>query len=145
MRCWSLAACQMSSSDQSAAATQIDYVMVRLFEKYANAAGVFWCPSDRDERPDVITNGNYLQKDSARVSYDFYSVYWIPEHGPKLPKVKSAPLAWDQCGGDPNLNLLQNHTNTGGNVVFGDGHAAWQEQKAWDDVNWPNPAKKYYY
>ena len=81
---------------------------------------------------------------SARISYDFYSVYWLPEFGPLLVKLRGqAPLTWDLDGGNASDAELQNHKN-GGNVAFADGHVDWQPQKNWDKPNWPNPATKFY-
>jgi prepilin-type N-terminal cleavage/methylation domain-containing protein/prepilin-type processing-associated H-X9-DG protein len=133
------------TSDQAAATIQIDYVMVKLREVHAKANGVFHCPSDKDSVPNQITNATVGFADSARISYDFYSLYWVPEKGPKLTKIKDAPLAWDLKGADPTPNDYQNHgLAKGGNVVFADGHAEWQDAKDWDGWNWPKPATARY-
>jgi prepilin-type processing-associated H-X9-DG protein len=34
--------------------------------------------------------------------------------------------------------------NGGGNVVFADGHAEWQNAGEWDGPSWPRPAKEFY-
>ena len=108
-------------------------------------AGVFHCPSDRDPVPDRIETAAYVLPNSARVSYDFYSVYWQPEYGPIMGRLKSeAPLVWDLDGGNPNPNPEENHGTQGGNVAFADGHAEWQIQRDWDGINWPSPAQRYY-
>jgi prepilin-type processing-associated H-X9-DG protein len=119
-------------------------VLVAFNETYLKSAGVFHCPSDRDPPPQQIVTGEHAMPDSARTSYDFYSIYWMPEFGPKLPKIGDAPLAWDLDGGVAVPTSLQNHGTKGGNVLFTDGHAEWQDRKLWDDANWPNPAQKHY-
>ena len=120
-------------------------VLVTLNRDYLKSPAVFRCPSDQDPAPGAIETADYALPNSARVSYEFYSLFWEPEYGPKLTQIRVAPLAWDLNGaatppGDP----PQNHGATGGNVVFGDGHVAWQNAKDWDGANWPNPAAKFY-
>jgi prepilin-type N-terminal cleavage/methylation domain-containing protein/prepilin-type processing-associated H-X9-DG protein len=121
----------------------VNAVLVALNRDYVRAAETFHCPSDQDPAPGAIETADYTLPDSARVSYEFYSIFWEPEYGPKLTKIHSAPLAWDLNGAAPK-DISQNHGTGGGNVVYGDGHAAWQDAKEWDDTNWPTPAAKYY-
>jgi prepilin-type N-terminal cleavage/methylation domain-containing protein/prepilin-type processing-associated H-X9-DG protein len=118
-------------------------VMVHFNSVYVKAPKVFNCPADRDPPPLKILTADPNLPESARISYVFYSMYWAPEYGPLLVKFRGqAPLAWDLDGGNTG-GLLMNHKG-GGNVVFADGHAEWQEQKLWDEVNWPNPATKFF-
>ena len=123
-----------------AAATE---VLVALNRDHIRAPATFHCPSDHDPVPAKIETADYDVPNSARTSYEFYSVWWLPEFGPKITKVKDAPIAWDLDGGY-DLIRRQNHSRKGGNVVFSDGHAEWQPREQWDDKNWPNPANKYY-
>lgn len=125
--------------------TAIDLVLVGTVQKYSVSAGVFHCPSDKDELPQSITNGALGAPASARTSYDFYSIYWLPEKGPKLAQLRNAPLAWE-LGVDPSgvVRPEQNHGPKGGNVVHSDGHAEWQEATIWDRGNWPHPAHDNY-
>jgi len=109
------------------------------------SAAVFHCPSDVDPVPERIETADYDLPNSARVSYDFYTVFWVPEKGPIFGRLKGeAPMAWDLDGGSLKHEVDQNHGIGGGNVVFADGHGEWQVNTAWDGANWPNPAAKYY-
>jgi prepilin-type N-terminal cleavage/methylation domain-containing protein/prepilin-type processing-associated H-X9-DG protein len=119
-------------------------VLVGLNDTYVKSPPTFHCPSDRDDVPELIETADYTLPNSARVSYDFYSIYWMPEYGPKITRIPKAPLAWDLNGGDVNPNKDQNHGVKGGHVVFADGHVEWQPQEQWDGANWPNPANKNY-
>jgi prepilin-type N-terminal cleavage/methylation domain-containing protein len=119
-------------------------VLIALNDNYIKAPQVFHCPSDKDDVPDKIVTADYTLPNSARVSYDFYSVWWLPEKGPKLPQIKEAPIAWDLDGGNGNGDLYQNHGSKGGHVVYGDGHVDWEDEREWDGDNWPKPANQYY-
>jgi prepilin-type N-terminal cleavage/methylation domain-containing protein len=119
-------------------------VLVPLCEDYASV-GVFRCPSDNDPLPLKLTQNYIGLQDSARMSYDFYSLYWVPEQGPKLARLRSqAPLAWDLFGGSTSPSSFQNHGVGGGNVVYSDGHADWQRQDVWEGKDWPSPASEFY-
>jgi prepilin-type N-terminal cleavage/methylation domain-containing protein/prepilin-type processing-associated H-X9-DG protein len=108
-----------------------------------NTAEVFHCPSDPDPIPTSIETGEYDQPNSARVSYDFYSIWWQPTYSPKIATIKRAPLAWDLNSGRGTPDPWHNHGNKGGHVVFADGHAEWQDQKKWDGINMPNPGQQF--
>ena len=134
-------------NDSSAA----DWVMVHFAEDL-RAAGVFHCPSDRDDEPTDIANALQNEPHSARVSYEFYSLFFPGEYGPKLARFKGrAPLVWDLDGGprDPDLDKLgpspaENHGPKGGNVLFSDGHAEWKDVGEWDSESWPLPAPEFF-
>ena len=120
-----------------------------LNRDYLKSPAVFRCPSDSDAAPTAIETADYSLPNSARVSYEFYSIFWEPEYGPKLTQIRVAPLAWDLSGGAteeaaPDKRLFQNHATRGGNVVYADGHAEWQPADEWDRENWPHPAQEHY-
>ena len=121
-----------------------DQVLVALSRDYATPPGTFHCPSDIDPVPMAILNNYIGVANSARVSYDFYSLYFEPEESQKLARLRGrAPLAWD-LGVSTEPGTMQNHGTTGGNVVFADGHATWLDVKQWDATNWPAPAQQFY-
>jgi prepilin-type N-terminal cleavage/methylation domain-containing protein/prepilin-type processing-associated H-X9-DG protein len=124
-------------------------ILVRLNERHVRHAGAFHCPGDLDAPAQQIDTGKYEVPTSARISYDFYSVWWIPNSGPLLTRLRGqAPLAWDLSGAaaryKPLDQIQQNHGKRGGNVLFADGHARWLEAEKWDDTNWPHPADLFY-
>jgi len=131
-----------------------DLALVALNRDYVRAPASFHCPGDDDAIPDKIETGDWMKPNSARVSYDFFMIYFAGETGPKLYKLSRAatlrelaPLAWD-LNVDPKLKRdeWQNHGIKGGNVVFVDGHAEWQAatKELWEKINWPHAAEAYY-
>jgi len=120
-------------------------VMVAFFTNQVRNAAVFHCPADEDPVPATIATADPSLPDSALVSYDFYSIYWHPENGPLLPRLHGkAPLAWDINGDGLPRSKDQNHGIKGGNVLFSDGHAEWQNAKLWEARDWPYPANEYF-
>ena len=118
-------------------------IMVIFNRDYVKAPGVFRCPGDPKPLPKQIVTADQTLEESARMSYEFFFLWWPPEKGPMLTRMKGqAPLAWDLDGGQV-VSPLQNHRG-GGNVLLADGHVVWLEQKLWDMGNWPSPAAKYY-
>ena len=126
-----------------------NWVMVNFADEVKDGR-VFHCPSDKDENgPDSIRNAFQNDPESARISYEFYSLFWPSREGPKLAKLKGqAPIAWDLDGGgrDPELPGTgdENHGPNGGHVLFSDGHAEWRDAPEWEDESWPKPASEFY-
>jgi len=119
-------------------------------------AQVFWCPSSVLPAPRRISTAEWFDEDSARVSYEFFSL-WFPWEAPaRINRFRGqAPLAWDIDEGKP-VNPVNNAPITiytspvppshrgGGNVVFSDGHAEFEVDKQWEAKSWPSPASKFY-
>ena len=120
-------------------------VLVNLCAMDLKNAAVFHCPSDDDPVPQRIDTADYSLPNSARVSYEFYSVHWLGERGPLLTRLRGqAPLAWDIDGGANRRERDQNHGTGGGNVVYADGHAGWSDANEWDGDSWPHPGDQFY-
>src|SRR5262245_30114880 len=60
-----------------------NYVLMALNRDYVRAPAVFHCPSDEDPIPASIDTAEHGLPNSARTSYEFYSIWWLPEKGPK--------------------------------------------------------------
>jgi prepilin-type processing-associated H-X9-DG protein len=127
---------------------------------YVKSPAVFHCPSDVDPVPASIDGAQYFVDNSAHISFEYFFLWWPAEEPPKMNKLKGqCPLAWDHDGGDPKnpvpnstfnpTSTLRNHVrgtkSLGGNVVFSDGHAAWQDAAEWDSQLWPHPAYSFYH
>jgi len=125
--------------------------LVEMAQRYSQP-GVFHCPSDADPPPTDINNADYFKwnstegaENSARISYEFFSIWWAGKDGPLMSRMRGrAPLAWDLDGGEPKRSPLQNHGLKGGNILFSDGHAEWRAQCDWLGGNWPAPAGEIY-
>jgi prepilin-type N-terminal cleavage/methylation domain-containing protein len=106
---------------------------------------IFHCPSDSDPIPTAITTCEYGVENSARVSYEFFAIWWPGKDGPILSRMRGqAPLAWDMDGGEKNPSPYQNHRLKGGNILISDGHAEWRNARDWVSGNWPAPASDIY-
>ena len=80
-------------------------IMVIFNRDYVKAPGVFRCPGDPQPTPKQIVTADQTLEDSARMSYEFFFLWWPPEKGPMLTRMKGqAPLAWrtsDQSPSEP--------------------------------------------
>ena len=133
-----------------------DKVLVYFANEFVKAPPAFHCPSDISPQPSKIVTAEWSFDDSARISYEFFSVWWPHAQPCRLSKLKGrAPLAWDVDGGNPPSDklppgfgggegtLARNH-KAGGNVLHADGHGEWQDEKKWDLRNLPAPAAEFY-
>ena len=110
--------------------------------------------SRRQSAATLPGDGCHVQNDqrSARVSYEFYSLFFPGRYAPKLARMKGrAPLAWDLDGGPRAADAAklgpspdENHGPKGGNVLFADGHAEWKDVGEWFSESWPQPAPEFY-
>ena len=131
-----------------------DKVMTNFNMYFVKSPATFACPSDLDGVPKAITTADWVEDDSARGSYEFFSLWFPPEQPCRLSKLKGrAPLVWDNDGGGERdlsnqiikgkVPPLRNHQK-GGNVAFSDGHGEWQEEKIWQLKSWPYPSAEFY-
>jgi prepilin-type N-terminal cleavage/methylation domain-containing protein/prepilin-type processing-associated H-X9-DG protein len=129
-------------------------VLVNFNDTFVKSPATFHCPSNISGAPSKIVTSEWDYENSARGSYEFFSV-WFPEAQPcRISKMKGrAPLVWDNDGGGEHdafnqlikgkVPPLRNHPK-GGNVGFADGHGEWQTEKDWDLKSWPHPAAEFY-
>ena len=130
-------------------------VLVFFANEIVKGPASFHCPSDVSPQPSKIVTAEWSSEDSARISYEFFSVWWPREIGCRLSRMKGrAPLSWDTDGGQPadpvtgvpleiNNSEFRNH-KAGANVLHADGHAEWQDQKQWNQKNLPSPGAEFY-
>jgi prepilin-type N-terminal cleavage/methylation domain-containing protein/prepilin-type processing-associated H-X9-DG protein len=122
----------------------LSLVLVSLATDYVKNPKVFHCPSDQTPEPTQINNSDYDAENSARMSYEFFSLWWDNTVPLKLVHIKGAPLCWDLDGGSPTRTPYQNHGTKGGNVAFSDGHVEFlfPTRDNWAGNNWPMEAQK---
>jgi prepilin-type N-terminal cleavage/methylation domain-containing protein len=123
-----------------------DIAMVNFHKEFIKVPRTFWCPSDVNIAPTDIVTAQFTVANSARTSYDFYSLYWPYEYPPLLTKMHSqAPLAWDVDGGiKRGTSQFRNHKAHAGNVVYADTHGEWIPAELWEDTSEP-PKFNFYY
>jgi prepilin-type N-terminal cleavage/methylation domain-containing protein len=123
-----------------------DIAMVNFYQQYIKSAKVFYCPSDVNVSPTDIVTAQFDKPNSARTSYDFYSLYWPFEKPPLLTKLHGqAPLVWDVDGGiQRGTSTYRNHKAHAGNVVYSDTHGEWIDATKWEDTSEP-PKFNFYY
>jgi prepilin-type N-terminal cleavage/methylation domain-containing protein/prepilin-type processing-associated H-X9-DG protein len=125
-------------------------VMIAFNDQYVRDPRVFHCPSTRQPMPYKIDNAidpdaSNTGLNSARNSYEFFCLWWPPELGCFLTKMRGeAPLAWDLDGADPNSTICNHGLMAGGNVLFADSHVEWKSPSEWDGPSWPTPATRFY-
>jgi prepilin-type processing-associated H-X9-DG protein len=94
-----------------------------------NVPRIFWCPADQGNPPPTTINTNWSNADnSAQVSYLYIYLFQIncdnPPDRTEIPSTSS--IVEDVWGGVPYVaNDWCNHSPTGGNVLFLDGHVKW--------------------
>ena len=92
-----------------------------LYPHYINKAEIFWCPSDKDPKPEKIENDIPDNKNSACISYQYNPGYTENDYF-------LIPLIWDNgCG------ISGNHKD-GGNVLYLDGSVKWIPCSKWKSV-----------
>jgi prepilin-type N-terminal cleavage/methylation domain-containing protein len=114
-------------------------VLVTLATDYVKNASIFRCAGDIQPPPELIYSSDYDMPDSARMSYEFFSLWWDNSDPLKMVRVKQASLIWDLDGGSVRSLGTQNHGVKGGNVAFSDGRVEWTASgtKQWAGDNWP--------
>lgn len=91
---------------------------MQLLSNIISTARILSCPSDSRARPEID-----LSKLTARnISYSYVpNLIWNPDHADSI--VALDRIYTTEKGGK--WPFSGNHKDTGGNVLFGDGHARW--------------------
>lgn len=121
-------------------------VLVTLATDYVKNAAVFRCPGDVQSVPTTIYSSDYDEPDSARMSYEFFCLWWDNANPLKITRVKQAGQIWDLDGGSKKILGTMNHKTSGGNIAFGDGHVEWTSSGVgaglpWAGSNWPQSSQ----
>jgi prepilin-type N-terminal cleavage/methylation domain-containing protein len=106
-----------------------DNALVNFNDQFVRSPKLFYCPSDKGGNtiPTTIVTAELDKPNSARTSYDFYSIYFPYDQAPTMTRLRGlGPLVWDIDGGiSRGTSAYRNHKAFGGNVVFADVHAVW--------------------